>query len=64
MHILVVPGLILALSDRAPHDGLVPEAHPVPGPGRTNDNVVGYRVLPIYMAKAGGFFVVVFGSSH
>ena len=30
-------------------------------PGRTNDNVVGYRVLPIYMAKAGGFFFVVFG---
>ena len=32
-----------------------------PGPGRTNDNVVGYPLMPIYMAKAGGFFFLVFG---
>ena len=32
-----------------------------PGPGRTNDNVVGYPLLPVYMAKAGGFFFIVFG---
>ena len=33
-----------------------------PGPGRTNENVVGYPLMPIYMAKAGGFFFVVFGT--
>jgi len=32
-----------------------------PGPGRTEKNVVGYPLLPIYMAKAGGFFFIVFG---
>ena len=32
-----------------------------PGPGRTNENVVGYPVMPVYAAKAGGFFFIVFG---
>jgi ubiquinol-cytochrome c reductase cytochrome b subunit len=32
-----------------------------PGPGRTEKNVVGYPLMPIYMAKAGGFFGIVFG---
>ena len=32
-----------------------------PGPGRTENNVVGYPLLPQYAAKAGGFFMVVFG---
>jgi quinol---cytochrome-c reductase cytochrome b subunit len=32
-----------------------------PGPGKTNANVVGYPLFPIYTAKAGGFFFIVFG---
>ena len=32
-----------------------------PGPGRTDENVVGFPMLPVYMAKAGGFFFIVFG---
>ena len=40
----------------------LPEAHPVPGPGHgPNKNVVGMPLLPVYMAKAGGFFFLVFG---
>ncbi|MBJ7394193.1 MAG: ubiquinol-cytochrome c reductase cytochrome b subunit, partial [Candidatus Nanopelagicales bacterium] len=31
------------------------------GPGRTEKNVVGYPLLPVYTAKAGGFFFIVFG---
>jgi ubiquinol-cytochrome c reductase cytochrome b subunit len=31
------------------------------GPGRTNDNVVGVPVMPVFAAKAGGFFFIVFG---
>src|SRR5436190_170662 len=31
------------------------------GPGRTEQNVVGYPMMPVYMAKAGGFFFMVFG---
>ena len=32
-----------------------------PGPGRTEQNVVGFPMLPVYAAKAGGFFFMVFG---
>jgi ubiquinol-cytochrome c reductase cytochrome b subunit len=32
-----------------------------PGPGRTEQNVVGFPMLPVYAAKAGGFFFLVFG---
>lgn len=61
VHILLVPGLILALVTI--HLMLVwTQKHTqFPGPGRTNNNVVGYPLMPVYMAKAGGFFFVVFG---
>lgn len=61
VHILLIPGLILALI--TVHLMLVwTQKHTqFPGPGRTNDNVVGYPLMPVYMAKAGGFFFVVFG---
>ncbi len=61
IHVLLIPGIILALI--AVHLGLV-FAHKhtqYPGPGRTNDNVVGYPLFPVYTAKAGGFFFIVFG---
>jgi ubiquinol-cytochrome c reductase cytochrome b subunit len=31
------------------------------GPGKRDDNVVGYPLMPVYVAKAGGFFFIVFG---
>ncbi|GAA4806443.1 cytochrome bc complex cytochrome b subunit [Nocardioides caeni] len=60
-HILLLPALILALI--AAHMLLlVYHKHTQwPGPGRTEENVVGYPMLPVYMAKAGGFFFIVFG---
>jgi ubiquinol-cytochrome c reductase cytochrome b subunit len=60
-HVFIIPGLLLALI--AGHMLLlVYQKHTQwPGPGRTNDNVVGYPLLPQYAAKAGGFFLVVFG---
>jgi len=61
VHILVVPGIILALLTAHLMMVWYQKHTQFPGPGRTNENVVGYRVLPIYMAKAGGFFFVVFG---
>ncbi|QIX26296.1 ubiquinol-cytochrome c reductase cytochrome b subunit [Nocardioides sp. JQ2195] len=62
-HILLIPGLILALI--AAHMLLlVYHKHTQwPGPGRTEENVVGFPMLPVYMAKAGGFFFIVFGTS-
>ncbi len=61
VHVLLIPGILLALI--AAHMLLlVYHKHTQwPGPGRTEQNVVGYPMLPVYMAKAGGFFFVVFG---
>jgi ubiquinol-cytochrome c reductase cytochrome b subunit len=61
VHILLVPGLILALVSAHLMMVWYQKHTQFPGPGRTNDNVVGYPLMPIYMAKAGGFFFVVFG---
>ncbi len=61
VHILLIPGLLLALIG-AHMLLLVYQKHTQwPGPGRTNDNVVGFPMLPVYAAKAGGFFFIVFG---
>jgi ubiquinol-cytochrome c reductase cytochrome b subunit len=60
-HVLLIPGLLIGLLT-AHMLLLVYHKHTQwPGPGRTNDNVVGYPLLPIYTAKAGGFFFIVFG---
>jgi ubiquinol-cytochrome c reductase cytochrome b subunit len=61
IHILLVPGLILALV--TVHLILIwYQKHTQwGGPGRTENNVVGFPLLPIYVAKAGGFFFIVFG---
>jgi ubiquinol-cytochrome c reductase cytochrome b subunit len=60
-HILLVPGLILALVTVHLMMVWTQKHTQFPGPGRTNENVVGYPLMPVYMAKAGGFFFVVFG---
>jgi ubiquinol-cytochrome c reductase cytochrome b subunit len=61
LHVLLIPGLLLALV--AVHLILVfARKHTQwPGPGRTERNVIGYPLLPVYTAKATGFFFVVFG---
>jgi ubiquinol-cytochrome c reductase cytochrome b subunit len=61
VHILLLPAIILGLI--AAHLALVVyhKHTQFPGPGRTEGNVVGYPVFPVYAAKAGGFFFIVFG---
>ncbi|MGH8836591.1 MAG: cytochrome bc1 complex cytochrome b subunit [Actinomycetes bacterium] len=61
IHILLIPALILALV--TVHLLLVfAQKHTQwPGPGKTEKNVIGYPFLPVYMAKTGGFFFIVFG---
>ncbi|SDR86226.1 menaquinol-cytochrome c reductase cytochrome b subunit precursor [Nocardioides scoriae] len=61
VHVLLIPGVLLGLI--AAHMLLlVYHKHTQwPGPGRTEQNVVGFPMLPVYAAKAGGFFFVVFG---
>jgi ubiquinol-cytochrome c reductase cytochrome b subunit len=60
-HVLLVPGILLALVGL--HLVLIfyHKHTQYPGPGRTNSNVVGFPLFPVYTAKAGGFFFVVFG---
>lgn len=61
LHVLLVPGILLALI--AVHMGLmVKQKHTQwPGPGRTNKNVVGTRMFPGFVLKTTGFFMLVFG---
>jgi ubiquinol-cytochrome c reductase cytochrome b subunit len=60
-HVLLIPGLLLALIT-AHMLLLVYHKHTQwPGAGRTEKNVVGYPLMPVYAAKAGGFFFIVFG---
>src|SRR5436190_6869367 len=61
VHVLLIPGLLLGLIG-AHMLLLVYHKHTqYAGPGRTNSNVVGFPLLPVYAAKAGGFFFIVFG---
>ena len=61
VHVLLIPGILIALVS-AHMLLLVYHKHTQwPGPGRTEQNVVGFPMLPVYAAKAGGFFFIVFG---
>ncbi|HEX7746965.1 MAG TPA: ubiquinol-cytochrome c reductase cytochrome b subunit [Micromonosporaceae bacterium] len=61
LHVLLIPGLLVALISA--HLALIfRQKHTQwPGPGRTNHNVVGERFFPRYVIKQTGFFMVVFG---
>jgi ubiquinol-cytochrome c reductase cytochrome b subunit len=61
LHILVIPGIILALIGA--HLALVwfQKHTQFPGPGRTETNVVGVRVMPVFAVKSGAFFAVTLG---
>ncbi|KLN71596.1 cytochrome bc complex cytochrome b subunit [Rhodococcus sp. IC4_135] len=61
MHVLIFPGLILALV--AAHLAIVwyQKHTQFPGTARTENNVVGVRILPVFAAKSGAFFALVFG---
>ena len=61
LHILVVPGIMIALV--AVHLGLVwyQKHTQFPGVRRKESNVVGVRIMPYFALKAGAFFVLVTG---
>lgn len=61
LHILLVPALILLMIVIHLFMVVLHKHTQYPGPGRNNHNVVGYPVGPVYAAKAGGFFFIVFG---
>jgi ubiquinol-cytochrome c reductase cytochrome b subunit len=61
VHILLLPGLILGLI--SVHLGLVwyQKHTQFPGVRRTENNVVGVRIMPVFALKGGGFFAIVVG---
>ncbi|MBP1822262.1 cytochrome bc complex cytochrome b subunit [Mycobacterium sp. OAE908] len=61
LHILLIPGIILALI--GVHLALVwfQKHTQFPGPGRTERNVVGVRVMPVFAVKSGAFFAMTTG---
>jgi ubiquinol-cytochrome c reductase cytochrome b subunit len=61
MHIVLIPGILLALI--GVHVGLVwyQKHTQFPGVRRKETNVVGVRIMPVFALKAGGFTAVVIG---
>ena len=61
VHILLFPGIMMALI--GVHLALVwfQKHTQFPGPGRTETNVVGVRVMPVFAVKSGAFFAMVVG---
>jgi ubiquinol-cytochrome c reductase cytochrome b subunit len=61
LHILLIPALILVFIVIHLFMVVIHKHTHYSGPGRRDDNVVGYPLMPVYVAKAGGFFFLVFG---
>ncbi|MHA6668256.1 cytochrome bc1 complex cytochrome b subunit [Homoserinimonas sp. A447] len=61
LHIMLLPALVIALIGIHLVLMVINKHTQFAGPGRTNDNVVGVPIMPIFAAKAGGFFFIVFG---
>ena len=61
IHILLLPAILVAALGAHLLLMIINKHTQFAGPGRTNDNVVGVPIMPLFAAKAGGFFFVVFG---
>ncbi|HET7397454.1 MAG TPA: ubiquinol-cytochrome c reductase cytochrome b subunit [Intrasporangium sp.] len=61
VHVLLLPAILVGLFTAHILLVFVHKHTQYPGPGRTNENVVGFPMMPVYIAKAGGFFFIVFG---
>jgi ubiquinol-cytochrome c reductase cytochrome b subunit len=61
LHILLIPGIILALI--GVHLAMLwfQKHTDFPGPGKTETNVIGVRVMPIFAVKSGAFFAIITG---
>jgi len=62
LHVLVIPGLILALVTVHLFLMFHQKHTQMPGKGRTNKNVVGAPMYPYFMAKTGAFFFFTFAA--
>ncbi|SDG85244.1 ubiquinol-cytochrome c reductase cytochrome b subunit [Sinosporangium album] len=60
LHVLLIPGILLALITAHMILMWVQKHTQMPGKGRTNTNVVGAPFYPAFMAKAGAYFLFTF----
>ncbi|WP_397420158.1 cytochrome bc complex cytochrome b subunit [Protaetiibacter sp. SSC-01] len=61
LHILLLPALVVAAIGVHMILLVVNKHTQFAAPGRTEGNVVGVPIMPVFAAKAGGFFFIVFG---
>jgi len=61
LHILLLPAILVAALGVHLLLLIINKHTQFAGPGKTNGNVVGVPVMPVFAAKAGGFFFIVFG---
>jgi ubiquinol-cytochrome c reductase cytochrome b subunit len=61
LHILLLPAILVAALGVHLILLVINKHTQFAGPGKTNDNVVGVPIMPVFAAKAGGFFFIVFG---
>lgn len=62
LHIMLLPALVIAFIGIHLVLMVVNKHTQFAGPGKTNDNVVGAPIMPLFAAKAGSFFFIVFGA--
>ena len=62
LHIMLLPAILIATLGLHMLLLIINKHTQFAGPGRTNDNVVGSPIMPVFAAKAGGFFFLVFGT--
>jgi len=62
LHILLLPAILVAALGAHLLLMIINKHTQFAGPGRTNDNVVGVPIMPVFAAKAGGFFFIIFGT--
>ncbi|WP_406245617.1 cytochrome bc complex cytochrome b subunit [Microbacterium sp. M] len=62
LHILLLPLLVIAFIVLHLMLMVINKHTQFAGPGRTNNNVVGYPMMPVYMSKMGGYLFIVFGT--
>jgi ubiquinol-cytochrome c reductase cytochrome b subunit len=61
LHILLLPAILVAALGVHLVLLIVNKHTQFAGPGRTEGNVVGVPIMPVFAAKAGGFFFIIFG---
>ncbi len=61
LHILLLPAILVAALGIHLVLLIVNKHTQFAGPGRTEGNVVGVPIMPVFAAKAGGFFFIIFG---